>query len=44
MTLPYTLDSSPQENERSPAAEGTLDDTKLGLLMSDLYEVVFQVN
>mgnify|MGYP001167581418 CR=1 FL=1 len=32
------------ERTGAPASEGTVDDTKLGLLMSDLYEVVFQVN
>lgn len=32
------------ERTGTPAAEGTVDDTKLGLLMSDLFEVVFQVS
>ena len=43
-TAEYTRLVTTGERTGSPAAEGTLDDTKLGLLMSDLYEVVFQIN
>lgn len=40
----YSRFVTTEERTGTPADEGTLDDTKLGLLMSDLYEVVFQLN
>ena len=40
----YTRLRSTGERTGTPAETGSLDDTKLGLLMSDLYEVVFEMN